>query len=102
MISVTPATDSRSSVTRGFGQRPAVNASTRATSTAARITCTRGLFGDSRVRTSDSVNGNDWAPAPDGSRAIASTAQDTSARITPQNERELRQTTGEPVRSGQQ
>ena len=56
---VTPSTDSRSTVTRGLGQRPAANTSARATSTPARIARTRGLFGDSRASASDSVSDND-------------------------------------------
>ena len=63
MSSLTPATASRSTVTRGFGHRAAISTSARATSTAARIARTRGLAGDSRVSASDSVIANDCAPA---------------------------------------
>ena len=67
--SVTPPTDSRSIVSRGFGHRPAVKTSTRAMSVAARIARTRGLVVDNRASASASVNINDWAATPDGAES---------------------------------
>ena len=83
MFSVMPATDSRLNVTRGFGQRAAARTSARATSTAARAACTRGLSAASCARAWDSVSDNVWAPALAGSRAAASAARTTRARIGP-------------------
>src|SRR5207247_4795327 len=83
MCSVTPATDSRSHVKRGFGQRAADNTSTRATSTPARTARARGLSADNRANASDSVKAVDWAPTLAGMTAAASATQITALRIKP-------------------
>ena len=57
--------------------------SARATSTDDRIARTRGLAGDRRASASDSVSGNDCAPANDGSAKAASVANNTTTRIQP-------------------
>src|SRR3954454_9427347 len=61
-VSEIPATDSRSSATRGLGHRPTLSTSARATSADARIALTRGLSVDSRASASRS-DSTVWAVA---------------------------------------
>jgi cytochrome c peroxidase len=78
MYSVDPATDSRSTVTRGLGHRLADTTSARANSTPARMARSRGLFADKRASASDSVNINDCASLRGGPASIATATQSTA------------------------
>ena len=86
MFSVTPATDSRSNVTRGFGQRPAASTSARASSIPARMARTLGLVGDKRANASASVSMTDCPTAAAGANTTPSAAYNTTLRINTSNE----------------
>src|SRR4029453_17785995 len=83
ICSVMPATDSRSHVNRGLGQREAADTSALAISIAARMARTRGLSGDNLASASASESANDCALDWKGTKVVATAAKKTSTRITP-------------------
>src|SRR5262245_35390656 len=80
MFSVTPATDSRLNVKRGFGHRAAASDSARVTSTLLRIARTRGLSALSRASASASER-TVWAATSLGRQANAAATHHVRVRI---------------------